>query len=52
MTDVVQIRVNSDGSVTAVVGTTKKTFSDGDKNENLMNAAEYVDSLVYGLEGD
>lgn len=44
------IDVHDDGSVTAIVGTKKKKFSEGTEQENFMEAVEWGDKQLYNQE--
>jgi len=52
MSDALKVEVNPDGSATAHVGSSYRTFTDGSSKENLMNAAKWATDLLYDLEGE
>lgn len=52
MSDAIKVFVNPDGSATAFVGSSYRTFTDGSSKENLMNAAKWATDLLYDLEGE
>lgn len=46
-----KIVVHEDGSATAIVGTSSRTFSKGNRKENTQAAVNWATAILYDLEG-